>query len=49
MYECERIFGISGGLEVRDLIEKATGRPCPCTEGRACPLMPPVAVAAAAV
>ena len=38
MYECERLFGISRATEIRELIEQATGEPCPCLQLQPCPL-----------
>lgn len=37
---CEALFGRTAGGEVRTLVEKLAGGPCPCVQGRACPLMP---------
>ena len=43
MYECERLYGLSRGLEIQELVEEATGGACPCKRGGvACILTPPV-------
>lgn len=38
MYECERLFGVERGMLIREQIEAATGKPCPCSVGDECPL-----------
>lgn len=40
MMHCERLFGMKRGREIRELIEAATGEPCPCQgiAPAACPL-----------
>jgi len=40
MYECERLFGLTRGLEIQKLVQETLGRTCPCMEGRACILDP---------
>ena len=37
---CQAIYGIERGDELSAFIEQATGEPCPCRQGRACPMMP---------
>lgn len=37
---CVRIFGAVQGSEIIELIERTTGEPCPCRQGRQCPLLP---------
>ena len=52
MRECERLFGLVRGGEIRAMVVAATGELCPCDAGRACPLVAAVApepVAPAAV
>lgn len=36
---CEVIYGQERGRQLRACIEGATGQPCPCRQGQACPLM----------
>jgi len=38
-YGCEVLFDEERGLAVQELVEAATGEPCPCKQGRACPLL----------
>ena len=38
MYECERLFGVERGMLIREQIEAATGKPCPCSVGDEWPL-----------
>jgi hypothetical protein len=40
---CEAIYGVERGIEVRAMVEGATGEACPCRQGRPCPLMPTAA------
>jgi len=52
---CEALFGLRRGAQIIAAVEEDTGAPCPCRQGRVCPLLgtlEPVAeveVAAAAV
>ena len=39
-YGCEVLFSSERAQAVQDLIEGATGRPCPCKQGKTCPLLP---------
>lgn len=41
MRVCEVIFGRERGEELRAYLEEALGEPCPCSQGRRCPLAPP--------
>lgn len=34
------VWGVKEGHKVRVLIEEATGEPCPCSQGKCCPLVP---------
>lgn len=45
---CEQ-FGQARGQEIDDLIQAATGSPCPGRDGGACPLALPAAVLVGAV
>lgn len=36
---CQALFGIERGAQIQALIEAATAEPCPCAQGRTCPLM----------
>jgi len=38
---CEVLFGREEGAATIELIERLTGRPCPCKEGHGCPLLAP--------
>lgn len=38
---CQAIYGNERGAALQSFLEKATGEPCPCAQGRVCPLMPP--------
>ncbi len=49
MLECERLFGVVRGGEIKALVEDATGGPCPCLAGRPCPLSKGETARAAAV
>ena len=33
------MFGLERGQQIVDLIEAATGQPCPCKQGNDCPLL----------
>lgn len=44
MLECERLMSGSTAMDVQDLIESVTGEPCPCKQGRRCPLRAEVRV-----
>lgn len=35
---CETLFGRDEGRAMQEMIEQATGRPCPCQRGKICPL-----------
>jgi len=56
MYGCEVLFTQEQGRAMMDMVERITGKPCPCAEGKSCPLLPigrapqpaPVVVAPAA-
>jgi hypothetical protein len=37
--ECTKIFGQVRGAEIVELVERTTGQPCPCKQGRPCPLV----------
>jgi hypothetical protein len=39
-YGCEVLFSSERAQAVQDLIEGATGKPCPCKQGKTCPLLP---------
>jgi hypothetical protein len=39
-YGCEVLFSSERAQAVQELIEGATGKPCPCKQGMACPLLP---------
>lgn len=43
MYQCEAMFGIERGLAIQAVVEKSTGKPCPCTTGEKCILEAPQA------
>ena len=45
-YGCEVLFNSEQALHIQQLIETATGRPCPCKQGRTCPLLARQEVAA---
>ncbi len=36
---CVQVFGLVVGAEVQDFVERTTGQPCPCRQGRQCPLV----------
>jgi len=36
---CVGMFGLVHGAEIEDLVERTTGEPCPCRQGRTCPLL----------
>ena len=38
MRQCQVMFGEQRGAQICALVEAATGRACPCTSGRSCPL-----------
>lgn len=40
MRGCEAVYDIETAGKVQAMIEKATGRPCPCIHGKVCPLIP---------
>jgi hypothetical protein len=40
MYGCELLFTKAEAAEVQAQVRKAVGGPCPCDEGRKCPLLP---------
>lgn len=37
---CQAMLGLERGAQIEALVERATGGPCPCRSGRACPLLP---------
>jgi hypothetical protein len=37
---CERNLSASKATGIRELIERLTGEPCPCDQGRTCPMFP---------
>jgi hypothetical protein len=37
---CEAIYGIERGRLIRAVLEEGLGEPCPCGQGRPCPLLP---------
>jgi hypothetical protein len=41
---CEILFEREQAQAMQDLIEGATGKPCPCKNGVACPLLPKTGV-----
>ena len=41
-YGCEVLFSSKRAQAVQNLIEGATGKPCPCKQGMTCPLLPKV-------
>ena len=41
MLGCEILFGDEQGAKMQELVERVTGEPCPCKQGKGCPLMPP--------
>jgi len=45
MLGCEILYGVTHGAKVHAMVEAATDAPCPCIEGRACPLLPPISPA----
>lgn len=40
MYGCELLFTREEAAEVQAQVRKALDGPCPCDEGRKCPLLP---------
>lgn len=40
MYGCEILFDREQAAAMQELIERKTGDPCPCKQGKACPLLP---------
>lgn len=36
---CEALFGLERGAQIQAAVAEDTGQPCPCSQGRACPLM----------
>lgn len=40
MLACEVIWAPEKAARARELIEDAIGGPCPCHEGRECPMLP---------
>ncbi len=36
---CEVLFTVEQADAVQRLVQDGTGQPCPCTAGRACPLL----------
>lgn len=43
-YGCEILFTEDRAEAVQELIEGATGEPCPCKQGKVCPLLPELKV-----
>lgn len=41
MLGCEVAFDAARAKRLQELIEDATGHPCPCRPGLSCPLLPP--------
>lgn len=39
MLGCEVLFDEQQGREVMELVERTTGKPCPCKQGQGCPLL----------
>jgi hypothetical protein len=37
---CQAMFGLARGDQIIEMVEAATGGPCPCIQGLTCPLMP---------
>jgi hypothetical protein len=37
---CEVAFTAAKAVRMQELIEDATGEPCPCKRGRECPILP---------
>lgn len=42
MDECQIVLGVEEGRRVRAQIEDLSGAPCPCIQGRRCPLLKPL-------
>ncbi|MGZ4519091.1 MAG: hypothetical protein ACXVXP_05875 [Mycobacteriaceae bacterium] len=40
MYGCEILFTEEQGKKMMDMVERVTGQPCPCKQGKTCPLLP---------
>lgn len=40
MWGCYELFGTERGREIHQLVEAATGKPCPCVVGDPSPLAP---------
>jgi hypothetical protein len=40
MYGCELLFTKAEAAEVKAQVRKAVNGPCPCDEGKKCPLLP---------
>lgn len=45
---CQERLGDVAGTAAMDLVERATGLPCPCKQGKGCPLNPATVVATTA-
>jgi hypothetical protein len=39
MYVCEYVWDPVQASQVRELLERATGEPCPCKQGKPCPFI----------
>ena len=39
MFACEYVWDPVRAAEVRAIVERATGGPCPCATGRSCPFV----------
>ena len=37
---CYVVFGRERARQISAIIERATGAPCPCSQGQPCPLLP---------
>lgn len=40
MLECQRQLGMERGKRMMEMVERVTGRPCPCLHGGQCILIP---------
>lgn len=39
MYVCEMVWTPQRARQVREAVERESGRPCPCTVGKPCPFV----------
>jgi hypothetical protein len=40
MYGCEILFTQEQGDQMMVMVERVTGKPCPCKSGERCPILP---------